>query len=253
MHERKHGKYIYLIYSMGKVGSSTVKELVEQQFPFLPCFQPHFLSDHWLKEIIPAMPEHYHVNLKPAQEFNEFRKLHPEYKVKIITLVREPVIRDISDVFENWRDFFKTNDMKSLTSNQILERLHTHNFEYTLNWFDTEFKAWTGVNVYEQDFDKGKGYSIWQSNGHDILCIQLEQLNEVLCKAMSEFAGLKLQPGKSANTSEQKGMKELYRTVASTFSLSNEQQAIVYQSKYVNHFYSANDINRQKQRWVKSN
>lgn len=253
LHERRHGKNIYLIYSMGKVGSSTLIDLFEKQFPYLPAFQLHFLSDYWIKEKIPAMPEYYHVNLIPAKNFEDFRRAHPDYNVKIITLVREPVVRDISDVFENWTDFFKTKDSAELTTEKIFARLHQHDFEYTLNWFDTEFKAWTGIDIYQQEFNKDKGYSIWNSGGYDVLCIKLEKMDKVLNQAMLEFCGLNLKPGGKANVSAQKKIRDLYKTVIDKFRLSPEQEKIIYTSKLVNHFYSEQEIASQKLRWTISN
>lgn len=249
-HERKLGKNVYLIYSMGKVGSSTLMELFEQQYPFLPAFQLHFLSDYWIKEKIPSMPEYYHINLKPANEFNTFLQEHPDYSIKIITLVREPVIRDISDIFENWTDFFKTNDSQDLRIEKILERLKKHDFEYTLNWFDNEFKAWTGVDIFKQPFDKEKGYSIWKSGGKEILCIKLEKLDEVLNKAMLEFCGLNLRPGSMANVSANKKTRHLYKQVTDTFRLTPDQEMLIYSSQLVNHFYTEAEIINQKKRWA---
>lgn len=251
-HERKHGKNIYLIYSMGKVGSSTVTALIEKQFPFVPVFQLHFLSDHWIKEVLPALPVHYHGNLAHAQNFFEFRNQHPDYRIKIITLVREPVIRDISDVFENWQDFFKTKNVADVTFEKVMNRLTSHDFEYTLNWFDTEFKAWTGIDIYEQKFDKERGYSAWNFDAFDILCIKLEKLDQVLAPAIMEFGGLHLKTSGNANVSAQKNIRDLYKRTVDEFRLSEVQQALIFDSALVNHFYSTEEIAKLKIRWTKA-
>ncbi len=249
-HEKKHGKNIYLVYSMGKVGSSTVTELLEKQYPFLPVFQLHFLSDYWIKQLIPSMPAHYHVNLAPAEAFRKFRESHPDYRLKIITLVREPVIRDISDIFENWQDFFKTKNVDDLQIDRIMERLHQHEFEYSLNWFDSEFKAWTGVDIYTQKFEKQRGYSSWKFDAFDVLCIKLERLDQVLIPAMSEFCGLRLRMENNSNVSAQKNIAQLYKLASTTFKLSKRQEHLVFDSLLVNHFYSPEEIAKFKIRWL---
>lgn len=249
-HEKKHGKNTYLVYSMGKVGSSTVTELMEKQYPFLPVFQIHFLSDNWIKKIIPSMPAYYHVNIPPSEVFLQFKNEHPENRLKIITLVREPVIRDISDVFENWRDFFKTSEIGDLKMELIMNRLHQHDFDYTLSWFDTEFKEWTGIDIYTQPFDKEKGYSIWKFDSFDVLCIKLEKLDHVLNSSMMDFCGLDLKVARNSNVSAQKNIRELYKETVSEFRLSEKQEHLIFDSRLVNHFYSENEIAKLRNKWV---
>lgn len=248
---KQHGDQIFLIYTMGKVGSSTLQSSFETNYPFLPAFQIHFLSDYWLKEKLPSMPEYYQVHLKWAKRFFDFRKANPKHRLKIITLMREPVMRDVSDLFENGAEYFQTDDLNKVSEEKILERLAKNDYDYTLNWFENEFNAWTGIDIYSQPFQKEKGYSIWKFPDFDILCIQLEKLDDVIKEAMTEFSGFPFELADKANSSENKSTKALYKNVVGKFRLSPEKAKAVYESKLVQHFYSEKEIEEFKKRWVK--
>ena len=252
LHEWRYGKNIYLVYTMGKVGSTTFETALEKQYKFLPVFKLHFLSDYWIKEVIPKMAEGFHQNIGIARQFEKFRSAHPDYRLKIITMVREPVSRDISDIFQNWQIFFDTNRISELSPQKILDYLGHHKFEYTLNWFDTEFKKWTGKNIYEMKFDKEKGYTIWSFEEFDLLCVKLEKLDSVLKEASREFFRFDISAEVKANTAEEKDIKDLYRLVMRDFKLNPVQEDLVYHSKLVNHFYTAEEIAQQRSRWTRS-
>ncbi len=251
-HERKYGENYYLVYSMGKVGSSTVYTELIRQFP-VDAIQLHFLSDHWLKEVLPTMHDAFGYHAGLADEYAAHRKQKPNQRLKIITMVREPVIRDISDVFENWKTFFSLEKAHELTSEMVLTRLRMHKFEYTLNWFDNEFRNWTGIDIYNKPFDKEQGYSVWHFDAFDVLCIKLEKMDSVLTKGMLELGGPPLKQGSNANVATSKAIKDVYKDVSNKFRLSPEQENILLNSKYLNHFYTADEIMALKTRWSSNN
>lgn len=245
----EYGKPLVLIYSMGKVGSSTLKASFDHAYPFLPVYQIHFLSDLWLKKKLPAMSSYFGMHTKWAEEFFSFRSAHPDYRMKIITLVREPVVRNISDVFENGREFFKSS-LEEAGEDKIIDWLKKDDYEYTLNWFDTEFFEWTGVDIYSLPFDREKGFSCWKMKDFDLLCIKLEKLDERIEEAMQELAGFPFSLDVTANKSENKEGKELYKSVLKKFRIPAEKGDWLYGSKLVTHFYTEEEIARFKAQWV---
>ena len=83
----------------------------------------------------------------------------------------------------------------------------------------------------------------------DILCLKLEKLNEVCEIAFKEFCGLSLKPGHESNVAEQKGLAELYKSVKADFRLDKLQEEIVFNSKYLQHFYAPDEIESNRKRW----
>ena len=249
VHELKYGKQFFLIYSMGKVGSTTAYTFLKKQYPFIPVHHVHFLSDYWLKEKLPKLDSFFHNNIKAAASVFKSLAKHPDYRLKIITMVRDPMIREISDIFQNWKGILDVKTVDELTVDKLSLYLNGHNHDYVLNWFDSELKAYLGFDIYSFPFDKEKGYSIYKTASADILCFQLEKMNACFEEAMKEFAGLKVAVTESSNRSETKAGKDTYKMIIKQYKPSAEKIASLYNSKYVRHFYSEKDINGFVKKW----
>lgn len=247
--DRRYGKQTILIYTMGKVGSSTVQHNLHRQYPEATSFHVHFLSDYWLREKLPAEDPFFHSNIREAEVVLDFLRQHKDRRLKIITLVREPLVRDISDIFQNWKGRLKDKTITDLSFEELKNGFNSDNHEYTLSWFDTEFRNYLGFDIYAQPFDKEKGYSIYHTPSADILCLQLEKLNDCLPQATQELLGYAIRPERSANLSEEKEGSELYKEMTGRYAAPEEKLDRVYGSKFMRHFYSEEDIRRFRRKW----
>lgn len=247
--DRKFNEGTYLVYSMGKVGSSSVESSLVNRLPHAVIFHTHFLSDNWLNEILPKEKTFFHGNITIGKKIRTYLDQNKGKKIRIITLVREPIGREISGLFENWKAHF--DNIENLSPDQFIGKLNKSNYNFCLNWLDTEFKEFTGVDLYELPFDQEKGYSIYQVKNFEILCIQLEVLDQKFSKAMKDYIGLNIQL-KSSNIGNDKLGAELYKEVKSTYKLPLEKESIIFDSKYLNHFYSHKDILSMKSRWCRN-
>jgi hypothetical protein len=245
----KFGNQAFLIYSMGKVGTTTVYSLLKKQYPAIPAFHVHFLSDFWVKEKLPSLDKEFHSNITLAEKIHASLKQLPGHKIKVVTMVREPMVREISDIFENWKGLLHVNSIGELTIDQLKKYLDANDHEFVLNWFDTEFKAYLGFDIYSVPFNKEKGYSIYKTPKADILCIRTDKMNDCLVNAMKEFSGLDLVLSGSANTSENKEGKELYKELSKNYKAPKEKLAALYGSKLVTHFYSEKEIDELVKKW----
>jgi hypothetical protein len=248
--ESRHGKQVILVYSMGKVGSTTLKNALELKFPWIPVFHIHFLSDEWLRKRLPALPGFFQAQIRNAEAFFEFRKANPDRRLKIITLVREPVSREVSDVFENWKGFFGTRTIEDAGEERILQHLREGTYEYVLGWFDTEFKNWSGIDIYSHAFDREKGYSIWNFPEFDLLAIKLEKLSEAGEEATKALCGFPILIRESANKSTEKAGSGIYKSVMKKFREPAGRLDPLYQSKYMQHFYTEEEIAAFRRRWI---
>lgn len=237
---------IYLIYSMGKVGSSTIYKSLKQKKPYSDIFHVHFLSEHWLNNVLPGFHENFHSNIKNGNDILAFIKNNPKRKIKIITLTREPVMREISNLFENWKHIFK--DIEEVKNEDLKDHIESLDYDYTLNWFDSEFFKYLDINIYNLPFDRSKGYEIYSINNIDILCVKLEILNEVYLMAFKEFIGSELDL-KLTNTSFNKKEKDKYSYLKDNVKIKKDKLFKLYNSKYVRHFYSEKEINDFINKW----
>lgn len=239
-------KNIYIIYSMGKVGSSTVFESLKSKKPFSDIFHVHFLSSNSLENLIPQLPEEFHHNIEIGRKILSFIKQRPNARIKIITLTREPIMRAISDLFENWKHLY--NDIEQVPKSDLKTHIESQQHDYVLEWFDTEFKEYLDFDIYANSFDKERGYGIYRHKNCDILCIKLERLSEVASSAFKDFLGEDISLSTS-NSSEFKGGKDSYAFLKANVSISEDRLVKLYNSKYMRHFYTEEEIHQFTCRW----
>jgi Putative capsular polysaccharide synthesis protein len=242
------GKNIYLIYSMGKVGSASIYTSLKQKKPYSDIFHLHFLSDNYLKNILPKQPEFFHSNIALGNKILRHIKKNKHKRIKVITLVREPVSRSISELFQNWQSSYE--DILKIDNQQLVSRIENSNFEFALNWFDNEFLEYTGIDIFSLPFDKHKGYSIYTFDNFDMVCMKLESLNAIGEKAMIEFLGEDFNL-LDANMTSQKVTSEKYQYLKDNVKINKEILISLYDSKLVAHFYNQEEIQKFHRRWVR--
>ena len=187
-----------LVYQMGKVGSSTVSETLEKLNINNSIYHVHFLSDKNINDITlryqnltkSIVPMHLVRSKYLVKKFDLKKD-----KIKIITLTREPLGRIISDFFQNLYyespELIYKDDKIDYASalEKVKESILQYDIEneYAATWFDKEFKEALGIDVYDFDFGKEKGYQIIKKNNMECLILKMEKLNEVGIKAINEF------------------------------------------------------------------
>ena len=250
-----------LIYQMGKVGSTAIQ--VSLNALHLPSIHTHFLSRQGLRD----GEDHYsgltHVRLpghvsrsKKLRELMD--KTWGRIRWKVITLVREPVARTVSDVFQNMPAIIprihslNENEAIGNVSNYILEYFTTFNEEndYVCSWFDREIKDVFKLDVYAQDFRKTDGYQIYEAANADILLIKLENLSECHQTAFQDFLGIRNFELIKANVGNQKPYKRLYQTVLNRIAVPGHILDRLYATRFVRQFYATEEIYRFKTRWL---
>ncbi|ETR67840.1 MAG: Glycosyl transferase family 2 [Candidatus Magnetoglobus multicellularis str. Araruama] len=135
------------IYQMGKVGSSTIKKSLNNTNLSNYIEQVHFLSwpaiqsieNDYIKQNKPV-PSHIRIGKVLRQQIDQSLG---RIRFKIISLVRDPVARDISDVFQNIeRDIPHMNP----TVSNCFTILSNHSFA-------SEFSAIDFINANVQNYD----------------------------------------------------------------------------------------------------
>jgi hypothetical protein len=247
-----------LIYQMGKVGSSSVyRTLLKTKFRS-SVFHVHFLSD----DLFAHEQEHISNGIRAGARYSTEHALRRyiiasnKPRVKIITLVRDPVAVLVSDVFQNphlfpnliSRDkarFRARNLSRAIESEVLTERA----CDYVNGWFDRELKNVFGVDVYSCSFDKHRGFQIYPSPSAPTLLIRLEDLTPAGPNALSVFLGSTF-PICLEKANERSGTLERSRYVAiKTAKIDREVLERVYSGKLAQHFYTDEQIHAFVQRW----
>jgi hypothetical protein len=268
-------KQLILVYQMGKVGSSTVVRSLKAHN--IQSFNVHTFDPFFLKrgqKIFKA--EFYAANILPRtlwdQQLIRRQIIHSSAgkPIKIISLVRDPVARNVSHFFQwpnmvleqsdggyhlrspvfNYDRILKAEAIEGELANLFMTRFKLH--ERPLIWFDKELKRHFGIDVYSCEFPKGKGYSIYRNGQTDALVIKLEQLGDIARSAFKEFLGIESFELVDANIGREKNTSELYGRFLDSIKLPPDYLDAMYNSRFVAHFYSRKEIDGFRARWSRS-
>lgn len=257
-----------IVYQMGKVGSSTVvrslqdlnmqvyhihgltdfniertENICRQRFPQLRRIHEHILESQYLKKELD-------------------KGLKGDNKWKVVTLVREPISRNISSFFEildmalgyDYNSKLKEMSVEDIAQ-ELTELFVQKHDEYEndrcLTWFDFELKPALDIDVYKRDFPKSQGYEMYESESADLLLIRLEDLNKCASEAFKKFLGIDNFQLVGDNIGEKKSYHNIYRKFLDSIVLPESYVDKMYSSKYMRHFYSEEEIEALKLKWCR--
>lgn len=139
-----------------------------------------------------------------------------ETKVKIITLVRDPLERDISMFFQDINAFiskkrsFDYDSYVKFNSGgiEVLVDLfdELYDFKYGQEWFEKELFRFTGINIYNKPLVNG--HSLYSNGKYEVLCIDMNSINS-LEDVISKFCQRKVKIV-SRNRSTEKWYQPIY-------------------------------------------
>lgn len=253
-----------IIYQMGKVGSTSIHNSLEEAALPLPIYKVHFLSDEGMAHAVEfhqktlKIPWENTPHIQTSEFLREKIQTDPSSQWKVITLVRDPVMREVSEFFQYVHSMYPElldeagNIEKERAIKLLQTRLMFYNPEknYTCRWFDMEIKGMFGLDVFAHPFDTEKGYTILQHGNVELLILRLEDLNERFSEAIGQFLALEspLELIRSNVRAEQK-RGSTYEQVRQELTLRESVCRKIYSSKYAQHFYSAAEIERLIQKW----
>jgi hypothetical protein len=264
---------------MGKVGSSSVYSSLKAANLDMPIHHIHFLKWADINEIEKrAKRDFQNIDvdlLKRLWLAKYIRKLITigtvnRNKWKIITMVREPISRNIAAFFQSFK-ITKTSgydgetyQIKSRHHNfemianfndpVVIERLTGLFFErvnhaYPLNYFDLEMKEVFGIDLYATNFPKTKGYEIYAQKHPNVLLIKLECLEKIACDAFREFLSINTFNLINKNKGDNKEYAVIYKKFKESISIPEGYIEMMYNSKYMQHFYNDEEIIAYADKW----
>ncbi len=252
------GRYekIVLVYQVGKVASSTVYRAIRQH--------PQLLSLHFHR-----MPGPYQRSVsRTTFKSSGMRRLtllqdvagatgsrlmrrRPRL-IHIITMVREPVSRNVSAFFQNLDLFLEKtkNERFGSNINSVMGMIGTkYEHDIPLKWFDIEFKENTGIDIFSYPFDKEAGYVIIREEAVPILILRTDLRDDTKRLVISEFLGIALNALKPVNVGSKKRYSELYSNAQAGFRIPKPVLDEIFQSKFFRHFFAEAEAEEIRRRW----
>jgi len=211
-----------IIYQMGKVGSSSIKNSLKSH-GIDSVFHAHRINPDNIKAVQKDNLEHGLKLMLNSIMYDivgnriYFKIVERNKKSKFITLTREPISRNISAFFQNFLRFTdKRYTDSDFTINELINLfLKEYNHNVPLTWFDVEIKETLGIDVYQHPFPKEKGYLKIKKNNFDLLIIKCELDDKIKNNVLSSFLNLKNLKLTRSNVSLKKEYSATYLQLSS--------------------------------------
>jgi hypothetical protein len=225
---------------MGKVGSGSINHALHDK-------GIHTLHAHWMQGLYPKS-EFPTNKLKIIKRVKE-NKTPP---LKVITIVREPVGRNISAFFQNMPKYCL--DLQNTDVEELQDIfLNKYLIEYPDLWFKNEIMDLFNFDPFKEKFDYKKGYKIYKAGKHKILILRLEDCDRILPEAIYKLLKVKNVNMIRRNVTANKGhivSRNKYKEFKS-LTFPEEFFNKNYKLKYAKHFYTQKELETFKQGWLK--
>lgn len=253
------------ILQMGRVGSASVIVAINQAYQAIqrdiPAYHSHYIGHY--EQIIERASfdlSNYHYakrdieNIDMKNRAELFKYLEDQQPVKIISLVRDPIARNVSTFFfafpefvPDWKEKEAQNLLPASTLHTIFESKRQF-IQTAFNWFDEQIKDALGLDVYAVPFDKTRGWQVYKKGLVELLLLRMEDLHRTGEDTLRKFLHLPHLKMVKVNTGEEREAYELYRRFL-THPVSQEYLEMTYSTKLARHFYSNEEIEQFIQRW----
>jgi hypothetical protein len=243
-----------LVYQMGKVASMTITETLSSNKDFC-TFHVHRLD--------PENIARFYKNRKGWSNVEQVRNrlepliynkiIKPGFKAKIITLFREPISRNVSSYFHSL-DFVwnmeKAHEKVSL--DKLIEGFFDKHIHYIpIKWFDYEFKPVLGINIYDYEFPKDLGYLQIKKDPYEALIMRYDLDDKIKESCIAKFIGQNIPIVLPKNVGEVKDYGAVYKQFLSSITFPESYVNEMLDSQYARHFYSTQEIDKYKNKWLK--
>tara|TARA_A100001015_G_scaffold119118_1_gene132123 strand:- start:1180 stop:2061 length:882 start_codon:yes stop_codon:yes gene_type:complete len=253
----KNNNNIVLVYSIGKVGSSSIYNSIKfSKIIKYPVFHVHSLNPERINE-----QKKYYQNSKrksiPHHLIQSYyiAKNLVDYKgtLHVFSLIREPISREISSIFQ---DSFNFTNSAFLNKNSIdlvvinkIQKLIKNLPEN--EWFERELNKVFGINIFNHDFDLKKGFFILKRDNLNFCLVRLENLDNSFNLIMKEMFNdnhkfkfiLK-------NLASNKFYSGDYVDLKNNFKINNKDLSLILSNDFIIKFYS-DYIKKIKVSWLK--
>ncbi len=242
------------VYQMGKVASSSVYRSL-RQIPRLEVHHAHRINP----ENIRRVQESHRRRGMAESDDRVGAELHRQLTsgkagrdIRIITLIREPVGRNVSAFFQNLDVFEKTDaaHRKLKLPQLIADFIDQYDHDTPLDWFDREMKPVTGIDVFTHPFDRKQGWQEIHSGMFHLLILRHDLHDELKQERIAAFLGIPPFRLLRMNEGSGKAYSQAYRDFLDQVTLPEEYVEGMLESRYAQHFFSDEERRRLRARWA---
>lgn len=238
---------------MGKVGSSSIESSLEKSG--IKSIHIHTLYGETVNYLFDYGNTSFSRGIKKALLCFIYRQAFKfGGNIKIISLMRDPISRNLSTLFQELPRMLylesKKNNRSEMDIKAVLDRCMNLyvNQKMALEWFDDELKKVTGIDVFSKKFNRELGVEIYKNNKVELLMLTAEKLSANY-DSVANFTGITGGELINSNSSSKKWYSSLYVEYKNNYEPERDWINKVYKSHCVKHFYTDADIEVFKSKW----
>ena len=242
-----------LVFQMGKVGSTAVYDSLRSA-GLREVEQVHVLTR--FDELEARVRTDFPAPRPTLREIDRGRELRrrldaaPEEPWTVVSLVRDPVARNVSAFFQSVTELVpharEAPDVDELV--EAFGSLFPH--DDVLIWFPTQFVPVLGIDVFAVPFDHHAGYQRYESAHARAVVIRAEDLDASWSAATRELFGRSMPRLPRSNQSADKWYAPLLPEFRRRLRLSDAYLDRMYDSTVARHFYRPEELARFRSRWT---
>jgi hypothetical protein len=172
--------------------------------------------------------------------------------VKVITLTREPIGRNIAAFFQNFEMETGKAPKDSSFAPEELGSMFIKYYPHSvpLKWFDKNINKCLGIDIYDYDFPQEKGFLTIRKGNIDLLVLKVEVADQIKETAIAQFLGIKDFKIVNDNVGDSKDYSDIYKNFKQSFKLPLAYVEEMCNSQYFRHFYTEKEINQVFSKWT---
>ncbi|MGH0033152.1 MAG: putative capsular polysaccharide synthesis family protein, partial [Myxococcota bacterium] len=120
---------------------------------------------------------------------------------------------------------------------------------YAEEWFDRELRTTLGIDVFDEPFDRERGWQILHARRADLLLLRTEDLDRTLPVGFAELTGTALPDVARENVRAETFDGRAYAEIWRRFRLPRDVVRRIYGGRLTRHFYGKDRIERFTARW----
>ena len=242
-----------LVFTMAKVGSLSIYNSLKTQTS-IPCFHIHTLNaEEDNLNIKECLSKGLYPDSRSPISFILNNMVVPQKPIKIISLFRDPIERNISAFFDAFELYVGIPPHEHKGDIQFLIDCYFNKLphNYACNWFDNQFKRDTGIDVYHYNFDSAKGFKILKKENIEVLIMNSAIPNDEKEQLIKDFLSLNHFELNNTNVTSSKLSGKLYESFKTSIQFEKEHLDLLLNSAYAQHFLSKDEINASYLKWLK--
>ncbi len=243
-----------IIYTMGKVGSTSLYYSLKSVFGSKVLFVHRMKKENIALYNKPFKENNIKPDRSALATYIKKKLIDKKKPLSVITMVREPIARNISSFFQSFRAYNNGLDFKSVPIDIATENF-INNFPHDAPqyWFDHEFLPTIGINLEQIQFDITQKVSFLKNENYKVLLMRIDLEDDKKDEYLQKFTNNSDIKIGINNAHFQKEYSSYYREFLNKITLPQELINDIYSAKYLSFFYSKEEIKLFKNKWNKKN